>query len=139
MSALGLVEQVFVSQSRGQCLMGRRPYVRIRAGQTGRTNCPDAECSASGSWRPWVSLCNTIFLHNLVASVFAAILTVVSIGSSQAMNGGTWYDNCSKWAYSKKDEIAASPVEKRLAYRECQIEAIKAWCDQGWEGDATNV
>jgi hypothetical protein len=85
------------------------------------------------------SLCNTIFLHNLVASVFAAILTVVSIGSSQAMNGGTWYDNCSKWAYSKKDEIAASPVEKRLAYRECQIEAIKAWCDQGWEGDATNV
>lgn len=55
------------------------------------------------------------------------------------MNGRTWYDNCSKWAYSKKSELDAAPVERRLAYRECQIEAVKVWCELKWEGDTTNV
>lgn len=66
-------------------------------------------------------------------------ITILFTAPSFAMSGGTWYENCSKWAYSKKAEIAALPVEKRLAYRECQIEAIKVWCDREWEGDVTKV
>src|SRR2546429_9928889 len=66
-------------------------------------------------------------------------IVILFTAPSLAMTGGTWYENCSKWTHSKNAEIAALPVEKRLAYRECQIEAIKVWCDRGWDGDVTKV
>jgi hypothetical protein len=55
------------------------------------------------------------------------------------MTGGTCYDDCLKWTYWKQSERSALPIERRLAYRECQIEAVRVWCEHQWEGDVENV
>jgi hypothetical protein len=77
--------------------------------------------------------------HFAKAASAAASLAILFAIPCEAMDGSTWYDNCSKWAYSGKSEVDAAPVEKRVAYRQCQIEAAKVWCELKWEGDATNV
>ncbi|MBR0850268.1 hypothetical protein JQ543_21155 [Bradyrhizobium diazoefficiens] len=69
----------------------------------------------------------------------AAAITILSINVAHSMTGGTWYDDCVKWVHSKKSEIAALPIERRLAYRQCQIEAFHVWCEQEWDGDANKV
>ncbi len=72
-------------------------------------------------------------------SVLALVCIVSFAQRSHAMDGSAWYTACLKWAHSKKAEIEASSVEVRLSYRECQIEAIRVFCEQEWHGDATGV
>ena len=71
--------------------------------------------------------------------IFAIGAAIIFSTPSHSMSGSTWYENCSKWSRSTKVEIAALSVEQRLAYRECQVEALRVWCDQEWEGDVTKV
>lgn len=67
------------------------------------------------------------------------ILVIVSIARSEAMSGAAWYDACRTFVYASKDEVKALPIEKRLRIRDCRVEALRTFCDQGWFGDETHV
>jgi len=55
------------------------------------------------------------------------------------MDGAAWYENCLRGLHSTQNEIKEWPIEKRLGFRACRIEAIKVFCEQGWDGDSNKV
>jgi hypothetical protein len=70
----------------------------------------------------------------LLAPVFAAAFAIASIGSCEAMDGAAWYEICLRGAHSTWKETKEWPIEKRLEYRACRIEAINVWCEQEFGG-----
>jgi len=72
-------------------------------------------------------------------AVSVAVLMIASANQSQAMNGGDWYTTCNQWLRTNRDQMKSLSPEKKVAYRACQIEAIRVYCDLNFEGDAREV
>ncbi len=46
-----------------------------------------------------------------------------------AMTGGDWYTNCRELMVLSAAQQESAPADKKIKYRECQIEAYQAFCD----------
>lgn len=52
------------------------------------------------------------------------------------MLGGEWYEVCSELRVMNYEQIEKATVDKKVKYRECQIEAIRQWCNLNLDGDS---
>jgi hypothetical protein len=74
-------------------------------------------------------------------SLFVGALVIQAALTSQAraMNGYEWYSTCNQWLHTSEDQMKALSPESKVAYRACQIEAVRVYCDLNYEGDAREV
>lgn len=78
-------------------------------------------------------------MAGLIVKLSAFTCVAMASMHAHAMSGGEWYATCSVWAQASGMERKTLPAEKRVAFRACQIEAIRVFCDMNLSGDAAKV
>ncbi|MEB2319693.1 MAG: hypothetical protein OZ935_13670 [Pseudomonadota bacterium] len=66
-------------------------------------------------------------------------LLIALPSASFGMTGKEWYEACSELEVATPEQRANASPERKVKYRMCQIEASRAFCDIGFEGDLGDV
>src|ERR1700719_1689088 len=75
----------------------------------------------------------------VAALLLASTFVIIFVPRSEAMSGASWYESCRIFVRATEADLKTLPIGKRLQIRDCQIEALRVFCDQGWYGDETHV